>query len=155
MQTATTILIAIAALTTAAAGGVYLGFSALVMPALARSRDGAGAAAAMNRINVLAPRSSFLLAFLGSALACVAAGVLVLGRLPALDALLALLGAVLGVAGFAITAAVNIPLNNRLAASGDDAAAFAAFERPWRRANSARGAVSLVGAASLVAALAV
>ena len=73
----------------------------------------------------------------------------------ALDALLALLGAVLGVAGFAITAAVNIPLNNRLAASGDDAAAFAAFERPWRRANSARGAVSLVGAASLVAALAV
>ncbi|WP_314149646.1 anthrone oxygenase family protein [uncultured Leifsonia sp.] len=155
MQTATTILIAIAALTTAAAGGVYLGFSALVMPALARSRDGAGAAAAMNRINVLAPRSSFLIAFLGSALACVAAGVLVLGRLPALDALLALLGAVLGVAGFAITVAVNIPLNNRLAASGDDAAAFAAFERPWRRANSARGAVSLVGAASLVAALAV
>ncbi|WP_348788118.1 anthrone oxygenase family protein [Leifsonia sp. NPDC080035] len=156
MQTATTIVIAIAALTTAAAGGVYLGFSAMVMPALARSRDASAASAAtMNRINVRAPRSSFMLAFLGSALACLASGVLVLGRLPALDAVLALAGALLGVAGFLITAGVNVPLNNRLAAAGDDAAAFAAFEGPWRRANAARGAASLLGAASLVAAIAV
>lgn len=152
MQTATTILIAIAALTTAAAGGVYLGFGAMVMPALGASSDAAGT---MNRINVLAPRSVFLLAFLGSALACAAAGVLVLGRLPEADAVLALVGAGLGVAGFAITVAVNIPLNNRLAEAGDDAGVFHAVARPWRRANSARGTASLLGAAALVASLAV
>ena len=53
-----------------------------------------------------------------------------------------------------ITAAVNVPLNNRLAqAAPGDGAAFAAFAKPWRRANSARGAVSLAGAAGLMSAL--
>ena len=156
MQTATAIWIVLAALSTAVVGGVYLGFSAMVMPAF----DGdARSTGVMNRINVLAPRSPFILAFLVSALACGVSSVLVLvdlmaGATAAWAALVAVAGAVLGLAGFVITAAVNVPLNNRLAeaAPGDDAA-FAAFEKPWRKANSARGAVSLAGAAALMTSL--
>lgn len=156
MQTATAIWIVIAALSTAIVGGVYLGFSAMVMPAF----DGdARSTGVMNRINVLAPRSPFILAFFASAIACGVSIVLVLvdlmaGTAAGWAAVIAVAGAVLGLAGFVITAAINVPLNNRLAQSAPgDAAAYAEFQRPWRRANSARGAVSLAGAAALMAAL--
>lgn len=156
MQTATAIWIILAALSTAVVGGVYLGFSALVMPAL----DGvARPTGVMKRINELAPRSPFILAFAVSAVACGTSIVLVLldlitGAVAAWAAVIGVAGAVLGLAGFVITAAVNVPLNNRLAeAAATDEAAFAAFQRPWRRANSARGAVSLAGAAALMTSL--
>jgi uncharacterized membrane protein len=99
-------------------------------------------------------RSTFMVAFIGSALTCLAAAVLVLSALPRLDAVLALLGSVLGLVAFVVTAAVNVPLNNRLAAT-NDGAAFADVEQRWRRGNSVRGAASLLGAASLIASLAV
>lgn len=152
MQTATTVFVLLAALATAVAGGVYLGFSAMVMPAL---RESSGAAETMNRIDVRAPRSLFMLPFLGSAATCLVAGILVFGRLPELDAVLVLVGAAAGIAGFLITSAVNVPLNNRLAQSAADAAAYTAFEGRWRSANALRGWVSVGGAAALTAALAV
>ncbi|MFF2052211.1 anthrone oxygenase family protein [Leifsonia sp. NPDC058194] len=150
MDAATSIVTVLAALATAAVGGVYLGFGAMVMPALGDSPR-ADAADVMNRINVRAPRSSFVLAFLASPVLAIVAVVLSLGRLPGADALLILIGAVLAVAGFLITGAVNVPLNNRLARDGD----YAAFERRWRRSNGLRGAVSLLGGALLIGALAV
>lgn len=156
MQTATAIWIVLAALSTAVVGGVYLGFSAMVIPALGGDDRSAGV---MKRINVLAPRSPFILAFAVSAVACAVTIVLVLvdlmtGAAPAWAAVTAVAGAVLGLAAFVITIAVNVPLNNRLAeAESTDADAFAAFEEPWRRANSARGAASLAGAAALMTTL--
>ena len=153
MQTLKDVVLILAAITTAAAGGVYLGFSAMVMPALHGDPLATGV---MNRINVRATRSVFMLVFVGSALTCLAAGLLVLGSLPGVDALLAIAGAAAGLVGFVITAAVNVPLNNRLApASATDASAFASFEGGWRRANAARGWTSIAGAAALAAALVV
>jgi uncharacterized membrane protein len=149
----TGLLIGAAALTTAAAGGVYLGFSSMVMPAL-RSARGSDAVATMNRINVRAVRSTFMVAFVGSALTCLGTGIVVLGALPRADAILALIGAVLGLVAFVVTAAVNVPLNNRLATT-TDGSTFTAFEQRWRRGNAVRGASSLLGAASLIASLAV
>ncbi|OJX77113.1 anthrone oxygenase family protein [Leifsonia sp. 71-9] len=150
MDAATSIVTGLAALATAVAGGVYVGFSAMVMPALGDTPP-AEAASVMNRINVRAPRSSFLLFFLASPVLAVVAAVLTLGRLPEADAVLALVGAVLAVAAFLITGAVNVPLNNRLARDGD----YAAFAQRWRRANGLRGLVSLAGGAALIGALAV
>ena len=147
------VVVGVAAFTTAVAGGVYLGFSTMVMPAL-REASGADAVGTMNRINVRAVRSVFMVAFVGSLLSGVLAGILLLGSLPGADAWLALAGAALAVVAFLITAGVNVPLNNRLA-STSDASAFAAFERRWSRANTARGTVSLLGAASFIGALVV
>jgi len=148
VPTLTIVVVLLAAVLTAAVGGVYLGFSAMVMPALHGQRD---AAAVMNQINLRAPRSSFMLVFLGSPVACLAAGILLVGQLPGLPAILALVGAVAGLVGFAVTAAVNVPLNNQLAATDSDPEGFATFEGRWRRANSVRGWISLLGAAMLAA----
>lgn len=150
MPPLTVAAVLLAAMATAAVGGVYLGFSAMVMPALHGRRD---AAAVMNLINVRAPRSAFMIAFLASPIACLVSGFLVLAELPGVGGILALAGAAAGVVGFAITAAVNVPLNNQLATAGADDAAFAAFEGRWRRANAVRAAVSFVGAALLAAGL--
>jgi uncharacterized membrane protein len=147
----TGIVVGLAALTTAATGGVYLGFSTMVMPAL-RGSTATDAVGTMNRINVFAVRSVFMVAFLGSALTCIAAAIFVLGSLPRVDAVLALLGALLGFIGFVVTIAVNVPLNNRLAQTSDGQA-YAGFEDRWRRANTLRGTLSLLGAASLIGAL--
>jgi uncharacterized membrane protein len=156
MQTATAIWIVLAAFSTAVVGGVYLGFSTMVMPAFGGDARSTGM---MRRINARAPRSPFILVFAVSAIACAVTIVVVLvdlmtGAAPAWAAVTAVAGAVLGLAGFVITAAVNVPLNTHLAeAAPADAAAFAAFDKPWRRANSARGAVSLAGAAALMTTL--
>lgn len=140
----------LAVVTTAGAGGVYLGFSAMVMPALHGSR---AAAPTMNLINERATRSSFMVVFLGSVVTCVVAGALAATRLPQLGAVLTLVGAVAGVVAFAVTAAVNVPLNNRLAAAPTDDG-YALFEQGWRRANAWRGAVSFAGALLIGAGLA-
>lgn len=150
MDAATSIVTGLAALATAVTGGVYVGFSAMVMPALGDAPP-AHASAVMNAVNARAPRSSFLLAFLASPVLAVVAVVLTIGRLPGADALLVLAGAVLAVAAFLITGAVNVPLNNRLARDAD----YAAFAQRWRRANGLRGALSLIGGAALIGALAI
>jgi uncharacterized membrane protein len=153
MADLTGIVVGVAALTTAAAGGVYLGFSTMVMPSL-RGASPDDAVGTMNRINVFAVRSVFMVAFLGSLLASVLAAILVLGSFPGLDAVLTLVGAVLAIVAFLVTAAVNVPLNNRLAAT-TDGRAYAGFEQRWARANTVRGTLSLLGAASFIGALVV
>jgi uncharacterized membrane protein len=153
MADLTGIVVGVAALTTAAAGGVYLGFSTMVMPAL-REAAPDEAVGTMNRINVFAVRSVFMVAFLGSVLASVLAAILVLGSFPGLDAVLTLAGAVLAIVAFLVTAAVNVPLNNRLAAT-TEGRAYAGFEQRWTRANTLRGTLSLLGAASFIGALVV
>ena len=136
-----------------ATGGVYVAFSTMVLPAL-NARAASEAVSAMQRINVLAVRPPFMTLFFGGAIASVISGVTA-GTADA-QGLLRVTGAALSLAGFGITVAVNVPLNNALArVSGEgDPNAWRAFERPWARANTVRGALALAGAAALAGSLA-
>ncbi len=109
--------------------GLYLGFVVAVMPALRRLDDTAFTDA-MNRINEAIVNPVFLLLFLGTPVACCA--LLAWDRGP--ETLVAAGTAVLAVV---LTAAVNVPLNDALAADGDRAA----FERPWNRSHALRTAI--------------
>lgn len=140
-----------AAVCAGATGGVYVAFSSMVMPAL-NSRPGSEAIGAMQRINVQAVRPPFMVLFFGGAAASVVAG-LTAGTTDTYG-LVRLAGAVLSLASFGVTAAVNVPLNNRLArVAGAGDLAWQAFEQPWTRANTVRGVLALAGAAALAGSL--
>lgn len=146
-----------AAVTTGLTGGVYLAFTTMVMPAL----HGAGTAeavATMQRVNVAAVRAPFMIVFFGSAATAVAAAIaqVASGHLTSLGAL-RLIGAGLAVGAFAITVAVNVPLNDALAATtpgtAEAATTWARFEGSWGTANLVRGLASIAATAALVASL--
>lgn len=142
-----------AAVCAGAIGGVYVAFSAMVMPAL-NTRAPSEAVGAMQRINVLAVRPPFMALFFGGAVASVVAGVTgVTGEGPNLARLT---GAALSLASFGLTIAINVPLNNALArVSGTGGQnEWRSFERPWTRANTVRGVLALAGAAALAGSLA-
>ncbi|MEV4614356.1 anthrone oxygenase family protein [Kitasatospora sp. NPDC049258] len=140
-----------ATLATGLGAGLFYGYACSVMPGLARSSDRTFVEA-MQRINVAILNGWFALSFGGAILLIVLAAVLqyrsgggaALGWIVAAGALqLALL---------VVTMAVNVPLNNRLAAGGDAAGAAdlatlrAEFEQVWVRWNVLR---ALAGAAAL------
>lgn len=141
-----------AAVCAGATGGVYVAFSAMVMPAL-NVRAGSDAIGAMQRINVMAVRPPFMVLFFGGALTSLVAGATAgTSESP----MLRLTGAALSLASFGVTIAVNVPLNNALARvpAGDmDLNAWRTFERPWARANKVRGVLALAGAAALAGSL--
>ncbi|MGO4104993.1 DUF1772 domain-containing protein [Leifsonia sp. YAF41] len=148
----------IAAVTAGAAGGVYLAFSAMVMPVL-RTLPAAESVVAMQRINVAAVRLPFMVVFFGSA--ATAAAVLVadlMGDGSADAGLGRIIGAGLAIAAFGITVVSNVPLNNSLgrlnAGDRDVAGAWRRFDRRWSRSNLLRGASALIGATVLAASLA-
>ena len=141
----------------AVVGGVYLAFSAMVMPAL-RSRPAADAIATMQHVNVAAVRAPFMAVFFGSAAAAVAVVVVEVLRARSADdaslgTALGLAGALLSLAGFVVTVAYNVPRNDLVAAldptSVADQARWLALAREWTSANSLRGGLSLLGAALL------
>lgn len=142
----------VAAACAGATGGVYLAFSAMVLPVL-NSRPVGEAIGTMQRVNVMAVRPPFMTVFFGGAvasvMAAVTAGTSDLGPLR-------VAGAVLSLASCGVTVAVNVPRNNALArvtTGGDDAGAWRAFERTWSRANTVRCALALAGAAALAGSL--
>ncbi|WP_425861183.1 DUF1772 domain-containing protein [Arthrobacter sp. TWP1-1] len=151
---------AIAAITTASvvctglAGGVYLAFSAIVMPAL-RTHPAKDAIATMQRINVSAIRPPFMIVFFGGA---VTSGALAIMELASgtlnVQSIARIAGAVLALSSFGITVLRNVPLNNALAAmsSGgtDSQAAWTRFDGPWSTANLIRG-IAAVAATTLLA----
>ncbi|MEV5052929.1 anthrone oxygenase family protein [Arthrobacter sp. LAR12-1-1.1] len=166
---------AVAAVGAGAAGGVYLAFSAMVMPAL-NSRPAGEAVATMQRINEMAVRPPFMTVFFGGALASavVAVSSITAGTV-AQEGPLRVAGAGLALAGVAVTIGFNVPRNNALAgvavtigfnvprnnalaridAAGAGAAdSWRTFERAWNRANTVRCALSIAGAAALAASLA-
>ena len=110
-----------ATLTTGLMAGLFFAFDVSVMPALRRSDDRT-VVAVMQRVNVAILNGWFLLGYVGA--------------LPPLIGALVCYGAAV-----AVTARVNIPLNDALEQAGpveriaDPAAVRAAFERPWSRAN--------------------
>ena len=138
-----TVLLLVATFGTGAVTGLFLAFSVAVMPGL-RATDDTVFLSVMQRINVAIVNPVFLLVFLGSPLLLLMAA-LVGPRNAWLWAALAL-----HLAGFAVTPAVNVPLNNALDAATDPGPARAAFERPWNRAHAVR---TLLMAASFAACL--
>jgi uncharacterized membrane protein len=131
-------------------GGVFFAFTAFVMPALNRLPAPA-AIATMQSINVTALRAPLMLALFGTAAVSVLVAVLGIGAWSTPSGPWAVAGAsayLVGVIG--VTAAGNVPLNNRLAGMDPDAADAGAgwtrFASPWTRLNSVRTVASLAAA---------
>ncbi len=138
-----------AAVSSGALGGGYYIFSAMVMPAL-RRRPANEAIKAMNQINVDAMRPPFMLLFGGTALLSIA---LIVYELAQSMSWMRIVGAVLSLSGFVITASYNVPRNNRLAAidpvAGDVRDSWDTFARQWSGSNHCRALVSIAAAVVL------
>ena len=138
-------------------GGVFFAFSAFVMSGLNRL-PASRATAAMQSVNVTAQHPPLMLALFGTAAIC---GSLIYRALTTWGdrrALLLLIGAALYLVGaILVTIAVNVPLNNQLAAltpaSPDAPAHWQHFIAAWTLANHARAVLSLAACALLAAAL--
>lgn len=142
----------VAAVGTATVGGAVFAFSLFVMPALTRLEP-AEAIRAMQSINLRAERAPFGLVILAPVVASIGLAIAAFADWSAASPWV-LAGAVLYMlVGLGVTAAVNVPLNNRLArTTGLDTATWAAFERPWVRANHVRSAGALLASAAFVVA---
>jgi uncharacterized membrane protein len=124
----------VAAVGSGLVGGVFLVFSASIMPAFARL-DPTHGIAVMRAINTTIVRSPFIVVFLGTVAACVLQVVLepadVAGWVGA---------ALYVVGGFGVTAAGNVPLNNRLDRTepSDPSGFWAVYARRWTALNHVR-----------------
>jgi uncharacterized membrane protein len=142
---------------TALMGGVFFAFGTAVMGSLQRMPAGQGAAA-MNLINVRIQNPLFLLIFLGTALVCVALGIIALVKdTPGKWWLIG--GAALYLVGVIVLSfAVNIPLNDKLAAidpkSSAGAAEWANYLSAWNPANNIRAFACVLGVIAFGLALA-
>ena len=127
-------------------GGFYLAFSLVVMPAL-RRRPAGEAAAVMIAINEAAVRPPFMALFFGTAVVVL----IVVGTgSPGPGALVRVLGAAASLAGWALTMAINVPLNTRLARTDRSTVVWDAYARPWTSANHARAGLSVLGTLGLL-----
>ena len=128
--------------------GLYYGFTCAVMPGLA-GVDDRTFVTVMNKINDAILNTVFMLSFLGAPLLSLLAP-LVLRRGSRRGALRwVVVALVANAVGFALTVAVNVPLNDALAGGGSRAA----FEHSWVIWNAVRAAVSTVAFGALVGAL--
>jgi len=155
----TQIVTVLAALGSAAFGGVLFGFSTLVLPGLDDSPP-AAAVATMQQINKVAPRSLLAVDMVVTLVLCLVVAVTALLRLRGdrgLGAGLVLLGCLLYVASFAITAIYHIPHNDAfasVAANGPDAArAWHDYALAWELWNHVRATCALAGSAAMVVGL--
>jgi uncharacterized membrane protein len=149
-MTTLAILTLVAAGASLVVAGVFFAFSSFVMRAL-DSLAAAEAVASMRAINRFAVTPAFMLVLFGSAaLAVGCAVVAVVNATPGFTFVIAGAAAnIIGVIGTTIGA--NVPLNDRLAEADDTdpAAIWAAFVRPWVRANTVRTLAGVVSAALL------
>ena len=146
--------------TTVACGlvaGVWFAFSSFVTQGLDRAYARA-AVTAMQGINKTAVGPVFMLAFLGTALLCVA--VVVWGGLNWSEARakLAIAGSLLYLGGtFVVTMAANVPLNDRLERvdprGGDVARAWQDYVGPWLAWNHVRTVTAIAAFALLLVAV--
>ncbi|WP_096475842.1 DUF1772 domain-containing protein [Burkholderia stabilis] len=138
--------------------GVYFAFSTFVMTSLGRIAPQAGAAA-MNAINVDIVRSPFMPLFLGTTLMALALAVIALFNRDQPGAMTALAGGVLYVFGmFAVTMAVNVPLNDALAAAdpatAQGAALWTRYVHDWTMWNHVRTVASAAACVFFIAGIA-
>jgi uncharacterized membrane protein len=138
------------AATTAGSGllaGVFFAFSAFVMSGLRRLPD-PGGAAAMRSINVTAQRPPLMIALFGVCALCAVMIVRALATWSQPGAAWLLVGAVLTIVGaLGVTAAINVPLNDRLDAG---TITWSKFLAAWDPANHARTVLCLAGCALLL-----
>ncbi|MGQ0574646.1 MAG: anthrone oxygenase family protein [Pseudonocardia sp.] len=140
-----------AALASGLQAGVYYAFACSVIPGLRRG-DPRVLVAALQQVNIAIVNPWFLATFLGAPLLAAVASALCLGR-PGFGWVLA--GFLLATATLVITVAVNVPLNNALAAAGDattladPAVVVDRFEPAWSRWNAVRALTSTAALACL------
>jgi uncharacterized membrane protein len=155
------ILTSLAALASAAAGGMMYVFSTFVMRGLDRTEP-VEAITAMRGINAEANSNpAFLLAYFGAAMLAVAVGVYAVIQLRQPGSWVVLVGAVFGILAAIITMVFNVPLNNQLDAvnpvglsAADAAREWQAYLTPWINWNHVRAATSFIGAALMLIGLA-
>jgi uncharacterized membrane protein len=158
LETARGAVLMAAVLATALQAGLYYAFACAVLPGLERGDDRTFVAA-MQQVNVAIINPWFLATFLGAPVLAALATVLSLGGSDRALLGWAALGAVFAVATFVITVALNVPLNDALAAAGDPnqatdlAAVRAAFAPAWERWNSVRALSATVAVGCLARAL--
>jgi len=151
------ILTAVAAIGSAAVGGLFYAFSTFVMKGLDRTQP-AEAITAMRGINAEAQANApFLAMFLGSALLALAVGVVAVTRIGQPGSWYLLAGAVFGLGAMVVTMAFNVPLNNHLdgvdpagLSAADAASEWRAYLSTWTAWNHVRTATGLVGAALML-----
>ncbi|NNG38986.1 DUF1772 domain-containing protein [Flexivirga sp. ID2601S] len=140
--------------TAAVTAGVYLNFSARVMPSLGRMAGSAGLAR-MQGFNRTAVQPPFMICFFGAAFV---GGYLVYrvvrGDRSGADLLLAA-GGTAYLLGFVLTIAYNVPLNDKLAALDPDAPSSIQVWRDyltsWTAANTVRAVLSTLAVGLLIA----
>jgi uncharacterized membrane protein len=151
------VLTAIAAIGSAAVGGMFYVFSTFVMRGLDRT-DPVNAITAMRGINAEAQANApFLLVFLGSALLALVVGVIAAVQLRQPGSGYLLAGAIFGIIAAIVTMAFNVPLNNHLDAvnpaglsAADAAHEWRDYLGPWTAWNHVRSLSGFVGAALLL-----
>jgi len=151
------ILTSLAALATAAAGGMMYVFSTFVMRGLDRTGP-VDAITAMRGINAEANGNpAFLLAYFGATILALVVGVIAVVQLNQPGSWWLLIGAVLGILGAIITMVFNVPLNNQLdtvnpdgLSTADAAREWQAYFSTWTAWNHARTITSFLGAALLL-----
>ncbi|GAA3570753.1 DUF1772 domain-containing protein [Kribbella ginsengisoli] len=136
--------------------GLFFAFGTAVMSSLERMPPGQGATA-MNLINVRIQNPLFLLVFCGTALVCVALTIVAFVKnTPGRSWVLA--GAALYLVGVIVLSfAVNIPLNDQLAAVDPHSAAGAAewlnYLSKWNPSNNIRAITSTLAVVAFALAL--
>jgi len=137
--------------------GIFFAFSAFVMKALARLPPREGIAAKQS-INVVVLNPWFMVAFLGTAVACVLALISPLLRWHKPDAAYLFVGSALYLVGtLLVTVVFNVPRNESLAsvapADPNGASRWTAYVASWTAWNHVRTAAALAAAASFSLAL--
>lgn len=141
-----------ALLTTGLMAGIYVAFSIGVMPGLARTDDQTYVTA-MRAMNESILNGWFAVIFGGPLVLGLVAALTHLG--PGRRATLAWLGAALAlyVVSLLVTGAVNVPLNDDLAAAPSVTEAREAFHDAWVRSNVVRSVTAIASFAALVGAV--
>lgn len=146
-----------AAVSAGVMAGVYFTFSAFAMRSFAALGEEYGARA-MQSLNRVILQSAFLPLFMLSSLVCAALVVLaLLGQADAAQVEVLAGGALYVVGMFVVTAAGNVPLNNRLdtadVTSAEGRAVWADYQKRWIRLNHVRTAACTLSCVLLVQAL--
>ena len=151
------VLTLISALGSGLMAGFFFAFSVSVMKAVGRLPPAQGIAA-MRSINVVVINPVFMVAFFGTAVACVAVAISALTAWHKPGAAYLLAGGLLYLVGsFLVTIVFNVPRNDALAAvdpaSAAGAALWASYLTVWTAWNHVRAAAALAAAAALSVAL--
>ncbi len=147
----------ISVLGTGLIAGIFFAFSSFVMGALGRLPPANGISA-MQSINVTVLNPLFLGVFMGTAVLCLALALSAIMRWSEPGAAYLLAGSALYVIGtFVVTIALNVPLNDELAAvnpqNGNAAGVWARYLADWTMWNHVRTGAALIASACLMKAL--